>query len=131
MTLIHAIFSISICKMRQIEKRIILFLTFCIASRLSLAFLVAHVDEKFRKVLSLILSTIGLGFLIIYTFHLRKSGLETGGQPIWWDFMRPIHGTLFLVSSYLLWIGRQKYASLYLFMDVCIGLSAFLMHHFL
>jgi hypothetical protein len=117
--------------MNNIQKRFLLFLFFCIGTRCLLVFAPIYVPSRFIKPLCVILGLMGFGFLTIFFLGLRKTGIETGGQCIWWDFLRPVHGILFLSVSYQLWKGCRQSASQLLFVDVCIGLIAFLFHHFI
>jgi len=65
-----------------------------------------------------------LGFAIIYIFGLRKVGLETGGKPIWWNNLRPIHALLWGIFSISTLMGyRHSYIAL--IADTTIGIIAF------
>ena len=70
---------------------------------------------------------IGIGFWVLFLFHLRPTGREVNYEPIWWTHLRPIHGTLYLVFAYLAWT-RSKYAYVPLTIDVVFGFLAFLVH---
>ena len=50
--------------------------------------------------INLALSVIALGFITIYVFGWRKTGLETMGAPIWWNDLRPLHGALYGIAAY-------------------------------
>lgn len=112
--------------MNNVQKR---FLFFCISSRILLSLSLLYVPEKHLNLFSYILATISLGFIIIFSFGLRKQGIETGGKKIWWNHMRPIHGLTFLIASYSLYNKNKKFASLVLFIDVLMGLIAWLKNY--
>jgi ABC-type iron transport system FetAB permease component len=69
-----------------------------------------------------------LGFLIIYMFNLRKTGLETGNKEIWWNDIRVIHGLLYLCFA-LYAIKQKRYAWVALLLDVILGMVAFSLHY--
>ena len=71
-----------------------------------------------------------LGFLVIYSGNLRKTGVEVFGERIWWNDLRPIHGILYLAFAYLA-INKHKNAYKVLLADVTIGLLSFLAYHFI
>ena len=100
-----------------LSKRIFLFLVFCIPSRLLLTYLTYK-----HLVHGLLLVCIGISFWLIYLLGLREKGLETFGEKIWWNNLRPIHGTNYIISGIT---GRYEY----LLFDTLIGLFSFLSHH--
>jgi hypothetical protein len=108
------------------EQRIALFLIGCVGSRLGLAYaaLVAP-----TKILSVIFGIIGTGFALIWIMGWRKTGSETGGEPIWWDHLRPLHAVAYLTSAVLLWFEYREVAAIIIFLDLVIGLISFLFHH--
>lgn len=109
----------------------LLFYLLCIPIRLILAY-VAYKLDKMPPVLQysfIILTTaIGLGFWSIYLNGWRKTGLETGGKPIWWNNLRPIHGSLYLLYAGLALSG-VKNAWVVLLIDVIIGFAASARHN--
>jgi len=104
-----------------------LFLAACIPARI----LLAYIAFKFPSshLLSLITFLIAIGFFYIYATGSRKTGVETGGKLIWWNHMRPIHGTLYLLFS-LCTLANIKNAWVFLALDVVIGLGAFINHYY-
>lgn len=70
---------------------------------------------------------IGLGFWILFLFHLRPTGREVNNERIWWTNLRPIHGTLYLVFAWMAFT-RNNRAYLPLTIDVVFGLMAFVAH---
>ena len=108
---------------------ILLFLTLCMGSRYSLAYL-SKTYLNLLPTLSILALFPAIGFLVIYLFKLRKTGIETGGEIIYWDNFRPLHAVMFFLFSYLAY-NRNSDAWKVLFLDTTIGLIVFLKHHFL
>jgi hypothetical protein len=73
---------------------------------------------------------IGIGFLYIYKTGSRPTGIETEGKPIWWNNLRPIHGTLYLLFS-LFTLANVKFSWILLVLDVILGLGAFTKNYYL
>jgi disulfide bond formation protein DsbB len=108
------------------KQRIAMFLIGCVGARLGLVYaaLVAP-----TKILSIILGIIGTGFALIWIMGWRKTGLETGGQPIWWNHLIPLHALAYLTSAVLLWFGYRQDVAVILLWDLTLGLTSFLFHH--
>ena len=106
------------------DKYKILFLLVCIPARIGLVFLAKYIPIKYLQYLGYTALIPALGFLIIYAFNLRKTGLETGGKEIWWNDLRVIHGLLYLCFA-LYAIKSKRYAWIVLLIDVILGLCAF------
>lgn len=103
------------------------FLLGCIGARLGLAVLLVAQPSVPISTMALLLAAIGIGFLVIYFGRLRPRGIETGNKLIWWDYLRPIHGMLYLTAAWLLYSQQAKrLASNVLLVDVAIGLAAYL-----
>jgi hypothetical protein len=116
--------------MDSMTKRMILFLGGCIPTRLLLTFLVkTYYNSNLINYLGYITLMIGIGFFTVYFLGIRKTGLETDGKPIWWNSLRPIHGTLYLTSGLTIFFGKREYAWIPLLIDTLFGLSAFLVKH--
>ena len=41
-----------------------------------------------------------IGFIYIYFTGIRQSGLETFGDKIWWNNLRPIYAILYCLFAY-------------------------------
>lgn len=67
-----------------------------------------------------------IGFLLIYLLDLRKQGAETFGQPIWWDYLRPVHALFYFLFAYAAIVEKDVNAWKYLLVDVIVGLSGFI-----
>ena len=114
---------------KDMQKRILTFLVLCIGARLGLAYLAKNLSGKWSLLLATIITAMGMGFLIIYFGGLRKTGAETGGKPIWWNSLRPIHGVLYLIAAGLLFYRHRCWGSQVIVVDTLIGLTAFLLYH--
>lgn len=109
-----------------------LFFLGCIPTRFFLTYLsyICLTDKKYKKFLPIILiitSLIGIGFWTIYLKGWRKTGRETGGKEIWWNPIRPLHGTMYLLFTILAFMGYKK-AWMLLVLDTMIGIGAELYH---
>ena len=72
---------------------------------------------------------ISAGFIYIYITGSRKTGVETGGKPIWWNHLRPLHAMFYALFAYGAINGISESWKL-LFSDTMIGLFAFLGKHY-
>lgn len=115
--------------MNNIQKRFALFLFGCIPVRLLLAFIAKHANNIILKWMSYVAIIISITFFYLFFSGSRKVGQETFGQPIWWNNLRPIHGTLYLLFAMDAYQGNPK-AYMYLFIDVIFGFISFLVFHF-
>jgi hypothetical protein len=70
-----------------------------------------------------------IGFFYIFFTNSRKTGDEVFGEKIWWNHLRPIHGTLYAVFVYMA-LKKDTNAWIPLLLDVMIGLSSFLLFHY-
>lgn len=113
--------------MIDLQTRIRLFMFGCVPVRLALILLAAFVPASLR-ILAIPAAIIAVGFTVIFAFKLRPTGTETGGKPIWWNALRPIHATFYAAFAYLAW-RRSPYAWIVLALDLLLGVSAFAFHH--
>ena len=109
------------------EKRILLFLICCMGTRYGLTY-ISKTRTSLLPILGLLALIPAAGFLIIYFFNLRKTGIETGGEIIWWDHLRPLHGLFYGIFAYMA-LNKNVNAWKVLFLDTTIGLIAFLRFH--
>lgn len=116
--------------MNNIQKRFLLFLGGCIPTRLFFVLLAKYGNSLIKMLMGLVAFMIASGFLIIYFGKLRETGLETGGEKIWWNHLRPIHSLLYYFFSYNIFFGDSTNAWKILLVDVIIGLSSFLHFHY-
>lgn len=97
----------------------IIFLLGCIGTRLLLS--VYSKYSKYSKLLNLTTFIIGLSFIFLYIFDLRKTGFEATNNIIWWNEIRPIHGSLYLLFS-IYYYKNNNQSWLFLLIDTLIGL---------
>jgi len=103
------------------ETRQYLFLFGCIGLRSLLAYIAYK--EYYKDLLTIITSVIGIGLWTIYIFKLRDEAIEAGGK-VWWNHLRPVHGTIYLMFAYFNHTG-SKNAYVLLVIDVIIGLVSY------
>jgi uncharacterized membrane-anchored protein len=115
--------------MNTIQKRFLLFIFVCILTRLILTFVVKKLKPIYLPIAGYIGLILGISFLTIYYYNLRKTGIEVFGDKIWWNDIRPIHGILYLIFAYLA-INKNKNAWIILLLDVIFGLVMFINHHY-
>ena len=91
----------------------------CIAVRLSIAYLAfLTYNSNWRYILVSFFFAASIGFTYLYITKQRQKGAF--GQKIWWDFLRPIHATLFFISGVLLTM-KFKETYIILVIDAFIG----------
>lgn len=103
-----------------------LFLYGCIGTRLLMTYL-AMVFTEYLPYMGYIATIISAGFFYIYFTGSRPTGIETGGKPIWWNHLRPIHGFLYGLFAYLAITGNKS-AWMVLFADTMFGLTVGILH---
>jgi hypothetical protein len=105
-------------------QRWLLFLIGCIGTRSLLTFL-SYIYRKhpWFRYASIPAMVIGVNFIIIYTMGWRKTGLETGGERIWWNSLRPVHGVLWILFAVNVWL-QNPYSYIILLVDTVMGLIA-------
>lgn len=115
--------------MNPIQRRFLSFLIGCIGTRALFVLLANKIDASYLPVLGYIALLPAIGFLYIYLTGSRKTGLEVGGDKIWWNSLRPIHSFLYFSFAYMA-ITRNTNSWKILAIDVSFGLLAFLYHHY-
>lgn len=106
----------------NLNKRILLFLGLCIPSRALITYIAYKYLEFSSSFLIYIAYIISFAFITIYTFDLRKTGIETFNEPIWWNNLRPVHALLWFIFA----ITNLWYI---LAIDTSIGIVAFIIYH--
>jgi hypothetical protein len=114
----------------NLQKRIFLFLIGCMGTRYGMSYL-SYKKPEYNIYISIFTILAGLGFLIIYFGGYRKTGLETGGEKIWWNKLRLVHGIIYLLFSYIVLINNNCNVKPWklLTLDASIGLISFLFYH--
>jgi hypothetical protein len=115
--------------MENFKKRFLLFLIGCIGTRLLLVYLAKNLDPYYVKYLGYISILIGISFIYLFFSGARKTGPEVFGDKIWWNYLRPIHGILYLLFAYNAINGNNK-AWMFLLLDVIIGFISFIIYHY-
>lgn len=113
------------------QKRIIVFLFGCILARTILVLLAKNLNKDYVKIMGYLALPIGLSFWYLYLIGNAKADAQLewlGDKKIWWNELRPIHGTLYLLFA-LYAIQQNKNAWMFLACDTIIGLVAWLYHH--
>jgi hypothetical protein len=108
----------------------LLFLIGCIGIRSLFVYIAANSSKTVLASLGYLALLPAFGFIYIYATGSRKTGPEVFGDKIWWNNLRPIHGLLYGAFA-IAAITGQSYAWGFLLADVLLGLTSFLLHHFL
>lgn len=106
-----------------------LFYFACIPMRLLLAYIAYSIPKQYLPYFGLLLLVPAIGFLTLYVFGLRQYAPEAQGKT-WWNYMRPIHGLLYLLASYGSFY-RAPWVWKVLLCDVIVGVGSSIRHHFL
>jgi hypothetical protein len=114
--------------MNNIQKRFLLFICGCILTR-SIFVIIAKKYTDYLPIMGFSALIPAIGFFYIYFTNSRKTGDEVFGEKIWWNDLRPIHGTLYLLFA-LFAFNSNPNSWIILLFDVIIGLSAFLYFHY-
>ena len=115
--------------MNDIQKRFMLFLFGCIATRFIFVYLAySGYKNHYLHWLGLLAIIPVIGWLNIFLFKPRDTGAEVFGEQIWWKDIRIVHMSLYILFVALA-LRNYKYAWIVLLVDVCFGLTAFLIHH--
>jgi len=115
--------------MNTVQKRFLAFLLLCIPTRTAFVLVSKTINKKYLPYLGYLALLPAVGFAYIFIFGKRKTGGETFGQKIWWNSLRPVHSMLYFTFAYLA-ITKSSLAYAPLLIDVVIGLSGFLFHHY-
>lgn len=105
-----------------------LFLVGCIPIRLIITYFANIVSKTTLKYMGYVALLPAIGFMYFYLSGTRKTGVETGGAPIWWNHLRPIHAAFYATFAYLAIVGDRR-AWMALFADALFGLTAFIVKH--
>ncbi len=115
--------------MNDIQKRFLLFLFGCIGTRFLFVYLAKTTNKTYLQYMGYLALFPAFGFFYIYFTNSRKTGAEVFGDKIWWNDLRPIHGSLYLLFAYNAIIGNSN-AYQFLLVDVLFGLTRFLLFHY-
>lgn len=112
--------------MNNYTKRILLFLFGCIVTR-SIFVIIAKNNVHYLPYLGALALLPVIGWIYIYVTNSRKTGPEVFGDEIWWNNIRPVHATLYLLFAVFAFMEKE-YAWEFLLTDLIVGLSAFIYH---
>jgi hypothetical protein len=115
--------------MNTIQRRFVLFLFGCIFVRIIITILAKQIDPTYLPYMGFIALFPAFGFLFIFLTGSRKTGLEVGGDKIWWNCLRPLHSVLYFLFAYNAFFKNPN-SWQFLALDVSIGLISFLLHHY-
>lgn len=113
----------------SLQKRIILFLTGCLGSRLALVYLAKTASQNVLEIMGALALLPAAGFFYLYLTGSRKTGAEVFGDRIWWNGLRPFHGTMYAIFA-ILALFKFPHAWIVLLVDVLVGTAAFANHHY-
>jgi hypothetical protein len=116
-------------KMNDMQKRFLLFLIGCIGVRSIFVLIAKNASAYYLPFLGYLALLPAIGFIYIYLTGSRQVGAEVFGEKIWWNNLRPIHASLYLLFAYNA-INGNKMAYQYLLYDVIFGLVSFLVNHY-
>jgi len=112
-------------------KRIVVFLFGCILARSALVVIAKNINKDYLKIMGYIAVLVGLSFWYLYLIGNAKADAQLewlGDKKIWWNDLRPIHGTLYLLFGFFA-INQKDCSWKILLIDVIVGLLAWLIHH--
>ena len=115
--------------MNHLQQRILMFLIGCIGVRSLFVIIAKYINTKYLKYLGYLALLPAIGFIYIYLTGTRKTGVEVFGEKIWWNNLRPIHSILYFLFAYNAIMGNKQ-SWIYLLVDVLIGLTSFLIYHY-
>ena len=106
-----------------------MFLIGCIGTRSLFVIIAKYASAKYLKYLGYLALVPAIGFLYIYLTGSRQTGAEVFGEKIWWNDVRPVHSILYFLFAYNAITGNKQ-SWVYLLVDVLLGLTLFLTHHY-
>lgn len=115
--------------MNTIQKRFALFLIGCIGLRSLFVYIAKTIKNDYLPYLGYLALLPVIGWTYILLTGSRPTGAETFGEKIWWNNLRYIHAGLYLLFA-ILAINRNEKSWIVLLVDVLLGLTAFLWHHY-
>ena len=93
----------------------------CIIIRLSLAYIIRYINSRtvdYNKIISIILSIIGLGF--IYQGYFSSNN-EVQIAKVFWHDSRYVHGIIYLLAAYYLFKNNINMNTILLLLDLCFS----------
>lgn len=108
--------------------RRIAFLVGCMGSRFGLTYLAATASPRVLPWMGAAALVVAAGFATIHVMGWRRTGLEVGGERIWWDALRPVHAALWALFAVLALASAPR-AWTVLLVDTLLGLAAYIARH--
>jgi hypothetical protein len=112
------------------EQAIFNFLFVCILLRLIIVLFAKIASVKYLKYLGYLIIIPALGSFYVYFSGIRDVEYGTFNNKIWWGYLRPVHGILYLLFSYNA-INGNRNAWVYLLLDVLFSFLGFINFHFI
>ena len=113
----------------KIQKRFLLFLIGCIGTRTLIVLIAKYIDVSYLPYIGYLAILVSIGLFFHFCAGTRKTGPEVMGDKIWWNDLRPVHGTLYLLFAYYS-IQNNRDAWIFLLIDVIVGLISFIAYHY-
>jgi hypothetical protein len=111
------------------QKITLLFIIGCIGARMLLVILAKRINLVYLQYMGYIAIIVVIAFMYsYYKFNKNKEELTIFKNKVWWNKLRPIHAVLYAIFAYLA-INKSSNAWIPLFIDVIIGLAAFVYHY--
>ena len=111
-----------------LKIRFYLFMIACIGSRFLFTVVSGFSYGWVLQLLGVVALIPVIGWFYIMFIKPRDTGFEIFGDEIWWKNLRPVHTILWLFFAYLA-ITKNKLAWIVLLIDTLLGLSSFLLFH--
>lgn len=105
-----------------------LFLLGCIPTRVLFVLASMKIPIRYLPYLGVLALFPAMGFFFLFFSGTRRTGPEVFGSNIWWNSLRPVHGTLYLLFAVFA-LQKKRTAWIFLFADVLLGLTSFLIYH--
>ena len=108
----------------------LLFLTGCMGSRYGITYLTKNMSNNNLKMAGYVALIPAIAFLYLYLipnsdFRTKSDAqLEWADKKVWWNYLRPIHGILWLIFAIMAINGHHD-AWKILFLDTTLGLVMF------
>ena len=115
--------------MNDMQKRFALFLIGCIGTRSLFVYIAKNISLKYLPYLGFLALLPAFGFTYIFLTGARKTGAEVFGEKIWWNDLRPLHALFYTLFASMAIMGN-KFAWVWLLIDVLVGLTSFLFFHY-
>jgi len=116
-------------KLTEIQKRICMFLFFCIGLRLLFVYLAKNMSLMILQLMGIMAIIISIGFMYTALFKYKKGDLGVTGGKVWWNEMRVFHSIIYSLFAYLALTKNQNIAWKILLFDVLVGLGTFIIHY--